>query len=86
LKAKGKWKEAKMTDTLDDSETSPTRSKLNVTDKGASHQIERSTTGEFMAFWNGQAVYKNGRIRKFQTGNEARDFLARCDAAGKIIH
>ena len=42
--------------------------------------------GEFMVFWNGQAVYENGRIKKFQTGSEARDFLARCDAAGKIIH
>ena len=78
--------EVDMMDALDDSRTNPARSKLSVTDKGGSHQIERSTTGEFMVFWNGQAVYENGRIKKFQTGSEARDFLARCDAAGKIIH
>jgi hypothetical protein len=75
-----------MTDTFDGSRTNPARSKLSVTNKGGRHRIERSTTGEFLAFWNGQAVYENGRIKKFQTGNEARDFLARCDAAGKIIH
>ena len=75
-----------MMDSLDNSRTNPARSKLSVTDKGGNHQIERSTTSEFMVFWNGQAVYENGRIKKFQTGSEARDFLARCDAAGKIIH
>ena len=75
-----------MTDELDDLGTDRTRSKLSVPEKGEGHQIERSTTGEFMVFWNGQAVYENGRIRKFQNRNEARDFLARCDAAGKIIH
>jgi hypothetical protein len=31
-------------------------------------------------------TYENGRVKRFETENEAWEFLARCDAAGKIIH
>ena len=59
--------------------------KLNVT-KGPPHKVEKTGDGRFMAYWNGRVVYDNGRIKRFGTSDEALAFLARCDAAGKIIH
>jgi hypothetical protein len=50
------------------------------------HRIERSPSGGYIAFWRNQAIYEKGRMRKFPTEEAARAFLARCDAAGKIIH
>jgi hypothetical protein len=50
------------------------------------HWIERSPSGGYIAFWRNQAIYEKGRMRKFPTEKAARAFLARCDAAGKIIH
>jgi hypothetical protein len=50
------------------------------------HRIERSPSGGFIAFWRNQAIYQKGRMRKFPTEEAARSFLARCDAASKIIH
>jgi hypothetical protein len=50
------------------------------------HKIEPSASGGFIAFWENRAVYANGHMRKFLTEVAARSFLARCDAAGKIIH
>jgi hypothetical protein len=50
------------------------------------HRIERSPSGGFIAFWQNQAIYEKGRMRKVPTEKDARAFLVRCDAAGKIIH
>jgi hypothetical protein len=50
------------------------------------NRIERSASGGFIAFWRNLAIYQNGRMRKFATEEAARSFLARCDAAGKIVH
>jgi hypothetical protein len=50
------------------------------------HRIELSPSGGFIAFWRNQAIYQNGRMRKFATEEAARAFLARCDRAGKIVH
>jgi hypothetical protein len=59
--------------------------KLNVTD-GTPHKVEKMGDGRFMAHWNGRVVYQNGRIKRFETSADALAFLARCDAAGRIIH
>jgi hypothetical protein len=53
---------------------------------GGEHKVERSPSGGFIAFWRNQAVYEKGRVKKFPSEEEACAFLARCDAAGKIIH
>ena len=58
--------------------------KLNVT-AGTPHKVEKIGI-RFMAYWNGRVVYQNGRIKRFETSDEALAFLKRCDAAGKIIH
>jgi hypothetical protein len=50
------------------------------------HKTERSPSGGFVAFWRNQAIYEKGRMKKFPAEEDARAFLARCDAAGKIIH
>ena len=59
--------------------------KLNVSDR-AHHKVEKTADARFMACWNGRVVYENGRIKRFATSDDALVFLARCDAAGKIIH
>ena len=50
------------------------------------NRVDRSTNGAFNAFWHGQMAYENGRVKRFETERDAWEFLARCDAAGKIIH
>jgi hypothetical protein len=52
----------------------------------SSNRVDRSANGTFLAFWRGQVVYENGRVKRFETENMAWEFLARCDSAGKIIH
>jgi hypothetical protein len=42
--------------------------------------------GKFHAFWQGRAVFKNGRIKQFETEHDAWEYLARCDLAGRIIN
>jgi len=54
--------------------------------EGEDSYIEQMASGGFMAFWRGKIVYENGRVKRFQTEDVARAFLARCDAAGKIVH
>jgi hypothetical protein len=51
-----------------------------------SNRVDRSANGTFCAFWHGQMAYENGRVKRFETERQAWEFLARCDAAGKIIH
>ena len=74
-----------MTDSPDDSGKRVIRPKFEVT-KGSGNQIEKSASGDFIGIWRGRTVYENGRVKRFQTEDFARAFLARCDAAGKIIH
>ena len=50
------------------------------------NRVDRSMNGAFCAIWHGQTAYENGRVRRFETKHAAWEFLARCDAAGKIIH
>jgi uncharacterized protein (DUF427 family) len=50
------------------------------------NRVERSMNDTFCAFWHGQMAYENGRVKRFKTEHAAWEFLARCDAAGKIIH
>jgi hypothetical protein len=54
--------------------------------RNPNNRVDRSANGGFTAFWHGQMVYENGRVKKFETEQIAWDFLARCDKAGKIIH
>jgi hypothetical protein len=54
--------------------------------KNPNNKVDPTTHGKFHAFWRGQMTYENGRVKRFETENEAWEFLARCDAAGKIIH
>jgi hypothetical protein len=76
-----------MTDTPEDPRPKLLRPNFDVAkDEAPSNKVERTTSGDFMATWRGKAVYQNGRIKKFPTEAEARSFLARCNAAGKIIH
>jgi hypothetical protein len=49
-------------------------------------RVDQSANGGFIAFWRGQVVYENGRVKKFETERDAWEYLTRCDVAGKIIH
>jgi hypothetical protein len=72
-----------MTDSADDRKV--VRPNFTV-HQGVGNHIEPMGSGGFMVFWRGAPVYENGRIRRFQAESAAREFLARCDAVGKIIH
>ena len=54
--------------------------------KKPNNRVDRSANGAFIAFWHGQVVYENGRVKKFKSEPDAWQYLTRCDAAGKIIH
>jgi hypothetical protein len=50
------------------------------------NRVERSASGGFNAIWRGQVAYENGRVKKFETEDDARAYLDRCDSAGRIVH
>ncbi|MFZ0126206.1 MAG: hypothetical protein WAL48_18715 [Xanthobacteraceae bacterium] len=50
------------------------------------NRLERSARGGFNAIWRWQVVYENGRVKKFESEDDARAYLDRCDTAGRIIH
>jgi len=50
------------------------------------NRVDQSADARFLAFWHGQVVYQNGRVRHFKIEDEAWEFLARCDLEGRIIH
>ncbi len=54
--------------------------------KNPDNRVDASANGKFHAFWCGRVVFENGRVKRFETAREAWEYLARCDAAGKIIH
>ena len=53
--------------------------------KGSANRVDPSGMS-FLAFWRGRIVYENGRVKRFETENEAYEFLARCNSAGRFIH
>ena len=55
-------------------------------DKTQTNRVDHSASGAFSAFWHGQIAYENGRVKRFDSEVAAWEFLARCDAAGKIVH
>ena len=59
--------------------------KFNVTEN-TTHKVEKMVDGRFMAYWNGRPVYEYGRIKRFNTSEDALAFLKLCDTAGKIVH
>ena len=36
------------------------------------NRVERSARGGFNAIWRGQVVYENGRVKKFESEDDAR--------------
>jgi hypothetical protein len=58
----------------------------NIENLNSGNRVEPSSGGGFIAFWKGSVVYQNGRVKRFETEREAWEYLARCDAVGKIIH
>jgi hypothetical protein len=53
--------------------------------KNPTNQVHRAANGRFYALWRGHVVYtSDGSVWHFDTEHEARAFLARCDAAGRI--
>ena len=54
--------------------------------KNQSNRVERSYEGKYYAFWRGRIVYENQktRVRRFKTEREAWEYLALCDALGKL--
>jgi hypothetical protein len=50
------------------------------------NRVDATLDGKFHAFWRGQVVYENGRVKRFEAESKAWEFLARCDLAGKILH
>lgn len=53
--------------------------------KSPKNQLGRTANDKFIAYWRGQAVSRAGVIRHFDTEQEAREYLARCDAAERIV-
>ncbi|MFZ3336543.1 MAG: hypothetical protein WA889_05335 [Xanthobacteraceae bacterium] len=53
--------------------------------KNLNNRVDRSAD-TFLAFWHGQVVYQNGRVKRFKTEDDAWEFLSRCDVEGKILH
>ena len=54
--------------------------------KSQDNRVDRAHDGKFHAFWRGDVVYANGRVKRFETQQEAWEFLALCDSLGKIAH
>ena len=53
--------------------------------KNPTNQVSRAD-GKFIAQWRGQVVYAPDRTpRYFDTEQDAWAFLARCDAAGRVV-
>ena len=49
-----------------------------------SNRVESSFDGRFHAFWRGRVVTEKGRIKRFESEREAWEFLALCDALGRV--
>jgi len=53
--------------------------------KNPGSRVDRSANGKFHAIWRGQLVYMSGRIKEFEAERDAWEYLARCDAEGRIL-
>jgi hypothetical protein len=53
--------------------------------KNPRNQVGKAANDKFIAFWRGQAVHLAGKMRYFDTEEDARRCLVRCDAAGRIV-
>jgi hypothetical protein len=53
--------------------------------KNTNNRVDRSTNGKFHAFWRGQLLYASGKVREFETERDASEYLARCEAAGRVL-
>jgi hypothetical protein len=73
-------------DTLKEPEDFGDASIMTSEFKNWRNRVARSASGGFSAIWRGQDVYENGRVKKFETEDDARAYLDRCDTAGRIIH
>jgi hypothetical protein len=50
------------------------------------NQVRRSGDSEFYGLWYGQAIRRaDGRMRLFNTEQDAWIFLAQCNSAGRVI-
>jgi hypothetical protein len=52
--------------------------------KNLDSRVDRSANGTFHAFWRGQVVYENGKVREFDTERDALGHFERCNAAGMV--
>ena len=59
---------------------------MTIEVKNPGNKVDRSAGGAFCAFWRGQVMYEKGRVKHFETERESWEYLAHCDAEGKIIH
>lgn len=50
------------------------------------NRVDPFVKGGFIAFWHGRPVFENGRIKTFDTQDEAWQYLIRCDAAERITY
>ncbi len=54
--------------------------------KNPNNQVDRSANGKFHVLWHGVLVNTSaGTVREFDTEHEARTYLARCDAARRLV-
>jgi hypothetical protein len=50
------------------------------------NQVRRSADSRFYGLWYGQAICRaDGRVRLFNTEEDAWIFLAQCNSAGRVI-
>jgi hypothetical protein len=44
-----------------------------------------SLNKKYYVLWRGETVYENGRIKEFESEADAWNYLAQCDATGRLI-
>ncbi|MCX7306604.1 MAG: hypothetical protein NTZ72_01045 [Afipia sp.] len=54
--------------------------------KDPKNRVDRSFDGKYFAYWRGRVVYehKKGRVKRFDKESDAWEYLALCDALGKL--
>ncbi len=50
------------------------------------NRVDLSFDGKYLTFWRGRVVYdpSKSRIKRFENESDAREYLALCDALGKL--
>jgi hypothetical protein len=54
--------------------------------KNPRNQVSRLANGRYYVLWRGVVVSGPGGIREFASEDEARAYLARCEAAGRVVN